>query len=448
MCTDRRPIPLSSNPEPRPPVHLRTTEAFQKLVRLEQSDSLSTRIASQFLGTDETHHHFLWFGELRTALLYGALDGFLAEQGWTVAGSLGFSSHRPGREEIARPEIKSLRLSEELWLEAPSNLQVYLERGEERAVVSFSDAETPSPMTAVGVLHRDSRPRLLEAWKDNTRRHNVLRGLKLLADGRLAPRCEDGEQGRLFMPAALRQRIDQAVRRFVSPAARKVGLRRRAGLILSGPPGTGKSSLGRELAEKVPCTFIWATPGNFGDAADVHELFEIARWLEPTVLFLEDIDLIAESRERFNPGNQLLGALMNELDGTAGDRPILTIATTNRLAVVEEAVTRPGRFDQILTIEPPDEASRRELLAHRLREAEVAPEDLEWVAAALDGATGAEIEEVATGALADSVLENEDSATEPAAKRPIHVRRAHFEAALESVARPGERRAVGFGKEA
>lgn len=448
MCTDPRPVAPSPNADLRPPVHLRTTEAFQKLVRLEQSDSLSTRIAAQFLDTDETHHHFLWFGELRTALLYGALDGFLAEQGWTVAGSLGFNGHRPGREEIARPEIKSLRLSEELWLEAPSNLQVYLARGEERAVVSFSDADAPNPMTAVGVLHRETRPKLLEAWEDYTRRHNVLRGLKLLANGCLASRRENDEDGRLFLPAALRQRIDRAVRRFVSPAARQVGLRRRAGLILSGPPGTGKSSLGRELAEKVPCTFIWATPGNFEDADDVHEVFEIARWLEPTVLFLEDIDLLAESRERFGHGNQLLGALMNELDGTAGDRPILTIATTNRLTVVEEAVTRPGRFDQILTIEPPDEASRRELLAHRLRKAEVAPEDLEWVAAALDGASGAEIEEVATGALAASVLESEDAATEPAAEPPIHVRRAHFEAALESVARPSERRTVGFGKEA
>ena len=443
------PIPPTIDPRPdeRTPIHLRTTEAFQRLVRLEQSDSLSARIASQFLGTDETQHHFLWYGELRTALLYGALDRFLEKRGWTVAGCLGFSSHRPGREEIVRPEIKSLGLGEGLWLEAPTNLQVFITRGEQRAVVSFSDEGTPARYISVGILHRDTQPELLDDWRRHARFFNSLRGRKLLADGRLAPRRENAEDGRLFLSAAVREKIDRAVRRFTSPAAQRVGLRRRAGLILSGPPGTGKSSIGRELAEKLRCTFLWATPGDFEEPLDVEELFELARWLEPTVIFLEDLDLIAESRERYSSGNALLGALMNQLDGTPGDRPILTIATTNRLGVVEEAVSRPGRFDQILRIEPPDADSRRELLAHRLRKAEVATEDLEWAVGELDGATGAEIEEVASGALAASVLEHEDTATEPAAEAPFRVCRAHLREALESVARPSEHRAVGFGKE-
>ena len=188
------------------------------------------------------------------------------------------------------------------------------------------------------------------------------------------------------------------------------------------------------------------TPGDLEGPFEVTEIFAIARWLAPTVVFIEDLDFIAESRSRYTSSNLRLAALMNELDGVAGDRSILTIATTNRLEVVEEAVcNRPGRFDQILRIEPPDAATRRELLLHRLRHAQVTPEDLEWAVAELDGATGAEIEEVAAGAIAAAVLETEDLGTETDETVPVPVERAHLEQALENVARPSDRREVGFG---
>ncbi len=248
------------------------------------------------------------------------------------------------------------------------------------------------------------------------------------------------EDERLFLPGLLRERLDFAVRRFTSPATQRLGLRRRAGLILAGPPGTGKSSIGRELAESLSCTFLWVTPADLQKPDHVHEVFEIARWLAPTVIFLEDLDLIAQSRDR-GFRNDLLGPLMNELDGAAGDQPILTIATTNRLEVVEEAVrNRPGRFDQILEIGPPDAETRRRLLGHRLRHVGVADEDLDWAVERLDGSTGAQIEEVANGAIAAAVLEREGEAMER-----VEVLRVHLLCALDLVGRAPERRTAGFG---
>src|SRR5690606_28872737 len=114
-------------------------------------------------------------------------------------------------------------------------------------------------------------------------------------------------------------RLDFAVRRFTSAHAaqlRRLGVRQRAGLILAGPPGTGKSSIGRELAESLATSFLWVTPGELTSGKAVHELYELARWLAPTLVFLEDLDLVAESRERGND-RPVLGQLMNELDGGA-----------------------------------------------------------------------------------------------------------------------------------
>ena len=443
MSTAPFPPSIVPYPDSPLPLHRRMSEEFQKLVRLVQSDCLVTRISSQFLGTDGAFQHSLLFGKLRTALLWDSLPGYLEEEGWEVAGSLGVVEGHQG-EETAIPEFESLRLGEGHWFEVPKNLRLFLSRGEQRTVVRVTD-ESPQDFFGVGAMHLDSKPRFLERWLDYAQRHNSMRGAKLLANGQLAPRRESAEDSKLFLPAPLRERLDFALRRFTSPATQKRGVRRRAGLILAGPPGTGKSSIGRELAETLSCTLIWVTPGDLEGPFEVTEIFAIARWLAPTVVFIEDLDFIAESRSRYTTSNLRLAALMNELDGVAGDRSILTIATTNRLEVVEEAVcNRPGRFDQILRIEPPDAATRRELLLHRLRHAQVTPEDLDWAVAELDGATGAEIEEVAAGAIAAAVLETEDRGTETDETAPVPVERAHLAQALENVARPSDRREVGF----
>lgn len=427
------------------PLHCPPSAAFQSLVRMAAGDDVLARIASLFLGAETPMQHFQLHGKLRAALLWQTLPGFLAAQGMRVAGVLGAAGRHSGAE-LAVPEFESLRLGPELWLELPKNVLVFVEPADEggtprRAVLRFDDNLFRDDGVAVGAFHLDARPLLVEAWIEYARRHNPLRGCKLLGSGTLVEPRTDPEASRLFLPAAVRDRLDFAVRRFTSAHAarlRRLGVRQRAGLILAGPPGTGKSSIGRELAESLATSFLWVTPGDLTSGKAVHELYELARWLAPTLVFLEDLDLVAESRERGND-RPVLGQLMNELDGGAGDHPVLTIATTNRLSVVEQAIrNRPGRFDQVIEIDLPDPEGRRALLAHRLRGAETAAATLDWCCRRLEGATGAEIEEVANGALAAAVLAAEGETVLP------RLERHHFEHALEAIARSPERSRVGF----
>lgn len=428
------------------PLHQRSTAEFRRLVAASTSDDVLARLASTFLGVETPMRHYQLHGKLRTALAWHTLPEFLAARGLVVAGAVGSSSSgRHSSEELGVAEFESLRLGRDLWLEVPKNLLIFVEpeasRPEERAVLRFEMDLMRETRVAVGAFHLDPHPRLLEDWFGYTRRTNPLRGRKLFADGTLIEERPAAERGRLFLPEVIRQRLDFAIRRFVSPASGRLaalGVRQRAGLILAGPPGTGKSTLGKELVETLATSLLWLTPGDLSDASDVREAYEVARWLAPTVVFLEDLDLVAESRERGNRGS-ILGQLMNELDGGSGDHPVLTIATTNRLEVVEQAVcNRPGRFDQILEIGPPDPAVRRGLLAYRLRDADLAENLLDWSCGLLEGATGAEIEEVANSALAAAVFEEDGEESRP------RITRVHFEEALDRVSRRIAQRKVGF----
>lgn len=251
--------------------------------------------------------------------------------------------------------------------------------------------------------------------------------------------------GRSFLPNTRARRPPDAR---AAPSARTransrladLGLRRRAGVILAGPPGTGKTSLCREASGQVAATFLWVTPGDVASEENVREVFQLARWLAPTIVVLEDLDLVAESRGRGNRSS-VLGQLMSELDGAPGDHQVLTIATTNRLEVIEEAVrSRPGRFDQVIRIEAPDAEGRRALVAHRFARCEVGGEDLDWFAGCLDGATGAEIEEATNSAIAAAVVESP-----PESGAAPRIARRHLEKSLAWVQRLPVRREVGFG---
>jgi ATP-dependent 26S proteasome regulatory subunit len=123
-------------------------------------------------------------------------------------------------------------------------------------------------------------------------------------------------------------------------------------------------------------------------------MLKLARFVAPTVLFLEDLDLFAKDREA--SGWMGLGELMNQLDGAIDNEDLITIATTNRLQVVEDALrNRPGRFDRVLTLDEMDEGCRRRLLGRMLARAIGSAEDMDHLVAATKGCTGAQIEELA-----------------------------------------------------
>ena len=125
----------------------------------------------------------------------------------------------------------------------------------------------------------------------------------------------------------------------------------------------------------------------------LQRLFSLARELQPTILFLEDLDLYASRRGV--GGHALLGELLNQLDGFPNNTGILTLATTNDPRAIEPALTeRPSRFDHVIRMDPPKAPERRALLARFLRKVPHPSACLDEVAAATDGLTGAHLQEV------------------------------------------------------
>ena len=136
-------------------------------------------------------------------------------------------------------------------------------------------------------------------------------------------------------------------------------------LLLSGPPGTGKTLVGKALTSELEgITFLWVTPGGFEHHGDPGYFFRWARERAPAVVFLEDLDLVAEIRGTSSTHG--LGELLAQMDGFKANDGLVIIATTNQPEAIDEALKRPGRFDRHLAFKLPDEEGRRRILSRLL----------------------------------------------------------------------------------
>lgn len=184
------------------------------------------------------------------------------------------------------------------------------------------------------------------------------------------------ERDQVVLPAPVLDLIDRNVLRFVANRDRLAALGQRLfkGILLYGPPGTGKTYTIHWLARALPDhTFLLITAEQVGLFS---EYMALARMLQPSVVVVEDADLIAREREAM--GNvcteSSLNGLLNELDGLREDARVLVVLTTNRPASIEPALAgRPGRVDQAIEIPLPDDECRARLVALYGRGLELAP---------------------------------------------------------------------------
>ena len=182
---------------------------------------------------------------------------------------------------------------------------------------------------------------------------------------------------------------------------RKVGVEMKRGILFHSPPGTGKTSISLYLANLLPNFTVCFVSGR--RLLYPRELCSMARYLQPTMLVFEDIDLIAAERD-MNGLATVLGELMNQIDGCEPNDQVLFIMNTNSMDRIESAVrNRPGRVDQIIHLALPDQPARLELLRHFTRNLTVDQSELQKAAAGTDGATPATLKEVVKRAAVNSL---------------------------------------------
>lgn len=173
---------------------------------------------------------------------------------------------------------------------------------------------------------------------------------------------------------------------------RDLGIHLKRGLLLHGPPGTGKTHTVRYLMGRLAGSTIVVLTGN--SLFFIEQAAALARRLAPSVVVVEDVDLIAQDRSFSPGGNPALFSLLDAMDGVAADADVTFVLTTNRAAALEEALTqRPGRIDLAVEIPRPDADGRRRLIELYAGRA-VLRADLDPVIAATEGATASAIKEL------------------------------------------------------
>jgi transitional endoplasmic reticulum ATPase len=219
------------------------------------------------------------------------------------------------------------------------------------------------------------------------------------------------------------------------------------GILLTGPPGCGKTLLAKALATETELNFLSIKGPELmskyvGESErGIREIFRKAKQAAPAILFFDEIDSLVPQRSA-GVGDSLvaervISQFLTELDGIEELKGVLVVAATNRPDLVDPALLRPGRIDLVLELPMPDEKSRRMIFGVHAKEKPLAQDvDLEMLATEAEGLTGADIEAVCQEAAMRAIREAMESKT--AAK--VCVRMRHFRAALDCIkARKGQR---------
>ncbi len=214
---------------------------------------------------------------------------------------------------------------------------------------------------------------------------------------------------------------------------RKMGIKPPKGILLVGPPGCGKTLLAKAVAKESEANFIsikgpevlskWVGESERA----IREVFRRARQASPAIIFFDEIDAIASTRGRDISGvtEKVVAQMLTEMDGLEELSDVVVIAATNRPDIIDPALLRPGRFDRIIVVPPPDKKARLEIFKIHTKKMPLAKDvDLEKLAEMTEGYSGADIEAVCREAGLTALRES---------LKAKEVKMKHFEEVLKKI---------------
>jgi len=230
----------------------------------------------------------------------------------------------------------------------------------------------------------------------------------------------------------------------------KFGMSPSKGVLFYGPPGCGKTLLAKAIANECQANFISIKGPElltmwFGESeANVRDIFDKARAAAPCVLFFDELDAIAKARgsslgDAGGAGDRVINQILTEMDGVGAKKNVFIIGATNRPDIIDPAILRPGRLDQLIYIPLPDLPSRIAILKANLKNSPVAKDvDLEFMAKQTQGFSGADLTEICQRACKLAIRESIEKEIEQTrggmdtGSDPVpEIRRDHFEEAMK-----------------